>query len=140
MPDAHPDVETFLNTYQQALREFDLERLGTLYSDAFLFAGPAGAMPVTRSDFLRVVPRKRESFTTLGVTSSRVRRFEAARLTEHYVIVKTVWELEFAPERAHAALEIAATYVLQRHQDSFRVVLQLDHQDLAKAVLDSVGG
>jgi hypothetical protein len=96
-------------------------------------------MPVTRADFLRVVPRRREYFSTLGVTSSRVRRFEAWPLTEQYVFVKMAWEMQFVPELARAALEIRATYLLQRDHDSFRIVLQLDHQDLAKAVLDAAG-
>src|SRR6185295_9516559 len=86
-------------------------------------------------DFLRVVPKRREFFAAVGLKSSTIRSLEETRLDDHYVMVKAHWTMRFErPGAAPVLNESSATYILRRDEHSMRIVVQLDHQDLAQRV------
>jgi len=75
---------------------------------------------------------------TAGLLASRVNSVEACPLDSKYVLVKTVWNMQFRanPNKEEVVRKTSATYVLSTAGDSFEIVFQLDHQDLMKIVED----
>jgi hypothetical protein len=90
---------------------------------------------VRKEDLLRALPRRQVYFRSVGLTSSRVRSLEEARLDDDYAMVKAHWDLQFEKGPGQSlVVETSATYILHRRGDRPRIVFQLDHQDLMKRV------
>lgn len=127
----------FFAEYESANREFDVEKISALYADVFMFGKPQGVQAVKKEDFLKVLPKRKEFFKTIGLVSSKVASLDASSLDPNYALAKVGWTMRF--ERSPGVFvesDNSATYVLLMTGDSFQIVFQLDHQDLMAKVKD----
>ena len=131
-------VEEFFCRYEQANHDFDVQSIAKLYGDAFMFGNPQGVQAVKKEDFVKLLPRRKDFMKTAGLLASRVDSVEACLLDSKYLLVKTVWNMQFRanPNKEEVVRKTSATYVLSTAGDSFEIVFQLDHQDLMKIVED----
>jgi hypothetical protein len=128
-------AEEFFRFYEQANRDFDVQLIAKLYADTFMFGTPQGVQAVRKEDFVKVLPRRKEFMKTAGLLYSRIDSVQASTLDSRYVLVKTVWKMNFRGTNANEVTrKISATYVLSNIGESYEIVLQLDHQDLMKIV------
>ena len=131
------NVREFFDGYEKANDEFDIRNIAALYADVFMFGGPQGVQCVKKEDFVRVLPKLKEFFRSVGLVSSKIESLEASNLDSKYVLVKAVWKMRFESSTGLPIdSENSATYILARTDDSFQIVVQLDHQDLMKKVQD----
>jgi hypothetical protein len=129
------EVEPFFSGYETANRAFDLEQIAACYADVFMFGGPEGAQCVKKEDFLKVLPRRKEFFRSLGLVSSNIHSLEATALDSKYTLVKVIWNMRFEGSASEPKYsKNAASYVLSRTDDRFQIIFQIDHQDLRKRV------
>lgn len=127
-------IRQFFEEYERGIGTADHELLASRYAESFMFASPNGAMPITRSDFLKILPRREAYFRTVGLTSSSIAALVETELDESYVMVKAHWRLQFERSEGESAVaETSATYILDR-RSGVQIVFQLDHQDLMKRV------
>jgi Domain of unknown function (DUF4440) len=135
MSELNAEVAQFFAGYEKANSQFDPEKIGGFYADHFMFAGPNGAQPVQKEGFVKVLPKRKEFFRSVGLASSSVQTIEPSRLDAKYVLAKVEWKMRFEGG-ASGPLESRAfaTYVMAREGDSFRIIFQVDHQDLMKEV------
>jgi hypothetical protein len=130
-------VKEFFDRHERANAEFDVERIATLYADVFMFGDPRGTQAIKKEDFVRVLPRRKEYFKSVGLVSSKLASLEASQLDSKYVLVKAVWTMRFeSSAREPVDSQNSATYILAAFGDSFQIVFQVDHQDLMKKVHD----
>ena len=135
MKPASDPVRIFFETFEQVLAQSDPDLLTSIYADSFMFASLQGTQAVRRDDFLKVLPRRTGFFKSVGLTSTRLRDLDETRIDDSYVLVKVAWTMRFEKDPAHPIdLEALATYILFQQEGSLRIVFQLDHQDLTKAV------
>jgi ketosteroid isomerase-like protein len=133
--EANKAIREFFEAYAKATKSLDLAFLGSAYGDTFMFAGPGGVQAVKRDDFLKVIPKRGAFFKAAGLMTTEVRRLEEIRLDETHTMVRSYWSMRFEKGSGHPIIEeIAATYILRREQEAWRIVFQLDHQDLTKRV------
>jgi hypothetical protein len=98
-----------------------------------MFGGPEGVQCVKKEDFLKVLPRRKEFFRSRGLVSSTIDSLAASALDSKYTLVKVVWNMRFDRSGNEPIYsQNAASYILSRANDSFQIVFQIDHQDLAK--------
>lgn len=128
------DAVQFFDRYERSLAEADFVSVASMYGSAFVFAGPQGALPVTREALIRVLPARAAQASQLGLSKSVVVGVQATELDAAYVSVRVTWDMHFAESSQRTAVEIAATYVVWRGGESPVIVFQLDHQDLAAAL------
>ena len=130
-------VAEFFEAYEKATQSLDSAFLGSAYAETFMFAGPGGVQAVKRDDFLKVIPKRKAFFQSVGLISSQVQRLDETHLDEQHAMVAAHWSVRFEKEPGRPITdEIAATYPLRREADSLQIVFQLDHQDLAKRAKD----
>ena len=130
-------VEEFFRRYEDANHDFEVASIVKLYADTFMFGNPQGVQAVKKEDFVKLLPRRKDFMKTAGLVSSRVDSVEASALDSKYMLVKTVWNMQFRTNQgAEVVRKTAATYVLSATGDSFEIVCHLDHQDLMKIVED----
>ena len=128
-------VKQFFEEFEKASNTLDLDLLGSLYGDSFMFASPLGAQPIKKDDFLKVLPKRQGFFKTIGLISSKITTLEETRLDENYIMVKAHWNMLFDKKPGQSIIDdISATYVLFQQENILQIVFQLDHQDLTKKV------
>ncbi|HKW18566.1 MAG TPA: hypothetical protein VJO35_13750 [Terriglobales bacterium] len=126
-------VREFFARYERANAEFNVTEIASLYAEVFLFGGPQGAQSIKKDDFVKVLPRRKDFFKSVGLVSSKVERVETSALDSNYILAKVVWKMRI--ERATPAeIETSATYLLWNSASSLQIVFQVDHQDLAATI------
>jgi hypothetical protein len=129
--DLKANVKQFFEEYQKANIDFEIQRIAASYADVFMFADPKGVRSVKKEDFLKILPRRKDFFKSLGLVSSIIESTDASKLDSHYILVKTVWKMRFERNTDEVIdCRNLATYILAVSGDSFEIVFQLDHQDL----------
>jgi len=135
-------VKAFFETYEKANSTSDFAAIAALYAETFLFAGRDAAQSVRKADFLKVIPRMKDHFASLGLTGSRFASVETTPLGSGYALAKVGWAMTL--RTANGVVKnfgTFATYVLQRgDHDKLSILFQLDHQDLAAVVNQARGG
>ena len=135
MNQASDIVREFFEGFEKASNALDLEILGSQYGDSFMFASPQGAQSIKKDDFLKVLPKRKGFFRTIGLISSKITALEETRLDKNYVMVKAHWNMKFEKNPGQSIVdEISATYVLFQQENILQIMFQLDHQDLTKRV------
>ncbi|HUN90369.1 MAG TPA: hypothetical protein VMU28_16325 [Terriglobales bacterium] len=130
-------VADFFAAYQRANADFDVPAIAACYADVFLFGDPQGTRSVNKQDFVNVLPRRKDYFRSLGLSGSRLASLNASELDSRYTLVKTVWIMRFEPAgKQPIESRNSSTYVLLATGDSFQIVFQIDHQNLAERVRD----
>jgi ketosteroid isomerase-like protein len=133
MNDLNAAVREFFDGYEKANADFDIQRIAACYADVFMFGGPGGVQAIKKEDFLRVLPRRKEFFRSVGLISSKIESLEVSNLDPKYVLAKVAWQMRFRRNTTESIdTQNAATYVLSAKDDRFEIVFQIDHQDLAK--------
>ncbi|SRR5581483_203808 len=128
-------VKEFFARYEQANAEFNVSEIASLYADVFLFGSPQGAQPIKKDDFVKVLPRRKDFFKSVGLVSSKVERIETSELDSSYRLAKVVWKMRIErPDKAPIQIETSASYVLFNSANSLQIVFQIDHQDLAAKI------
>ena len=128
------NIKEFFSQYEQANSDFDVAKLASCYADVFMFGGQSGVQAVKKEDFIKVLPRRKEFFKSVGLNSSKVARIETLELDSKYVLTKVFWKM--CVERAGSSREIetSASYLLLISGVFLHIVFQIDHQDLAKTI------
>ena len=135
MSDLNTEVRDFFSSYETANARFDVEQIAASYADVFMFGGPEGVQCVKKADFLTVLPRRKDFFKSVGLTSSKLESLEASRLDSKYTLVKTIWNMRFDRSGGESIYSHNSTsYILVKTHDGFQIAFQIDHQDLSKKV------
>jgi hypothetical protein len=126
-------MREFFDAYARAADSVDLAFFESAYAETFMFAGPAGVQAVKRSDFLKVLPKRKAFFASIGLTGTQVSRIDETALDELHKIVRVQWALRFEKAPGPPIVDhSSATYVLRRDGATAQIVLQIDHQDLTR--------
>ena len=128
-------VNRFFLQYEQATTSSDVAKIGGLYADTFLFGGPDGVQAVKNEDFVRVTPKRKAYFSTMGLSDTNLVSVEVTLIDSAYLLAKVGWSMKLQTTSASKQLDIFATYILRRSsEDALKIVVQIDHQDLSKMI------
>ncbi len=134
--DCTDSIRQFFVRYEEGNGSTDLSFVGETYSETFLFGGPSGHQTVNQEDFIKLVPRMKEFFKSVGLRSAKLRSVKERPLDGLHAIISVEWEMRFDPPHAAPLSETArATYVVRTDPEP-RIIFQLDHQDLRQRVQD----
>lgn len=128
-------IKEFFSQYEKANSDFDVVKLASCYTDVFMFGGQQGVQAVKKEDFIKILPRRKEFFRSVGLKSSKVERIEASELATNYVLAKVFWKMCVEGSGGTSReIETSASYLLLSSGAFFQIVFQIDHQDLAKKI------
>lgn len=130
------EVAAFFREYEAANAGSDVARIGRLYADSFMFAGPKGVQSVRKEDFLRVIPKMKAYFASLGVRETRLNSVKATAINSRYVLANVSWRILMSNGRANRDfVDATASYVLDGQGiDGMAIIFQIDDQELAATV------
>ena len=128
-------VEEFFRRYERANCSPDVSGMGGLYADTFMFGGTNGIQTVRKEDFLKVIPKMKSHFSSMGLSETRLQSVEANVLDSRFMLAKVGWRMTLRQSLGSRDLDTFATYVLERGDgDALAIVFQIDHQDLASVI------
>ena len=131
-------VKKFLERLERANASSDLVTIAALYADIFMFAGVNGVQTVKKDDFLKVVPRMKAHYALMGLSETHLQTVESSTIGPRYLFAKAGWRMTVRGSNGdYRLINAIATYILERKApDTFSIVLQIDHQDLAAILKD----
>jgi ketosteroid isomerase-like protein len=128
-------VEECFLQYEEGTSSSDVSGISALYADIFMFGGPNGVQAVNKEDFLKVVPKMKAYFSSMGLTETQLGSVEATSLDSKYLFAKVEWKMRLQNSSGSRTLETFATYILVRgNGDALSIAFQIDHQDLASMI------
>ena len=128
-------VEEFFRRFEIANASSDVDGIGELYADTFMFAGPNGVQSVKKEDFLKFVPKMKSHFESLGLSNTVLRTVEESPLDAKYLLAKVGWRMTLRGPAGSREIDSAASYILARGVgDRLTIICQIDHQDLASVI------
>ena len=130
-------VRAFFEEYEIAIATSDASKIAAHYADTFLFGGPQGVQCVKKDEFLKVIPRRKEYFSSIGLLSSKMTSVEELGLDARYLLARTAWKMVLKHPAGMKEIETSATYVLEKKDERLAIVFQIDHQDLAAKVKEA---
>ena len=130
-------VKEFFLQYERANSCSDVSGIGDLYADTFMFGGPNGVQAVKKEDFLKVIPKMKAHFASMGLSETHLQTVEATPLSTKYLLVKAAWRMTIRNSSGDKHVDAFASYILLRGPaDVLSIVFQIDHQDLASVLGD----
>lgn len=128
-------VKEFFLQYEKANSSSDESGISALYADTFMFGGLNGVQAVNKGDFLKVIPKRKAYFSSMGLSETQLESVEVSPINSKYLLAKVTWKMKLQISSGSRPLETVATYVLlQGDGHALSIVFQIDHQDLASVV------
>jgi ketosteroid isomerase-like protein len=127
------DVKSFFDDFERIISGSDGSAISTLYADPFSFGGADGVQTVALGDFLRALPKRQGFFASIGLKSTRLISVETEQLDPFYSIARAEWLFHYEKEgKAPVDDRGRATYILFKQDGQYKIVMQIDHQDLVQ--------
>jgi hypothetical protein len=128
-------VKAFFDRWEQITNALDVEQIVALYADPFMFAGPGGVRMIDRRSLAAALPRRRDFFTSVGHTSTRVVSLEETALDDHYTMVRVEFFMRFEGGASRVIdANVGSVFILRFANDPAQIVFHLEHQDLQQAM------
>lgn len=129
-------IKQFFQRFERANASSDLETLGSLYADTFVFGGVNGVKVLKKEDFLKVVPRMKAHYTSMGLSETQLKSVEDIAINAKYVLAKAGWRMKIRDlKNSCKGIDAFATYLLEwRDDNTLSIIVQIDHQDLATVI------
>jgi hypothetical protein len=128
-------VKDFFVRYERANASSDVGGISALYADIFMFAGPNGIQVINREAFLKVIPKRKAHFSSMGLSETALSSVDACPVGSKYLEAKVTWRMTLQEASGRRNLEALATYALMRREgNDLSIVFQIDHQDLATVI------
>lgn len=126
---------SFFETFKTAINSGDNDALVSLYSDTFMFGGMQGIQAVKAEDFKMVLPKRQAFFKSVGLSLTEVLALDEVVINESYFLAKVTWRMTYESKEQKKIQDVTyATYVLYNDGRGYKIVMQIDHQDLAERV------
>jgi len=106
------------------------------FAESFMSLDPRTVSILTRDQLRAALPMRQQMFSTMGVEALEIAEVDALDLDDQHVLARTTWTARMSRD-TETPLEFKSTYLLRRHDTSWRVVVYLNHQELRTAVTGS---
>jgi len=132
MTGVRPEVREFFRHYQSAGDALDTEALANSFCGVFLSLDPNSATAVSPQALLAVLPRRKQLFEAIGSDGLELADISEMPLDDLHTLVRTSWRLRMRDEARRDPVFLLSTFILRKEDGAWRIVLYLNHQDLAK--------
>ena len=133
MTGVRPGVREFFRRYQSAGDDLDIEALASLFSGVFMsLDARTRRPPCPPQALLAALPCRKQLFEGIGSDGLELAGISEMPLDDLHTLVRTSWRLRMRNQAARDPIFLLSTFILRRAGGAWRIVLYLNHQDLAK--------
>jgi hypothetical protein len=124
----HNAVQRLFTGYEKAFAALDIEKNAEFFADAFISAGPGGAIAQSKSEFLKMAHRAAEFYRGAGQTSARILSLQETAISNEYSLVKVHWGVTFR-KTGKKMIEFDVSYLVQKTGQDPKIILFIAHED-----------
>jgi hypothetical protein len=132
MTRARPDVRAFFRRYERAAEDIDSEELTALFADVFMSLDASSVNTLSPQALLAGLPRRKQLFESIGSDGMELADLSEMPLDDRHTLVRTSWNLRIRNGVPRDPISLRSTFILRRDDGAWRIVLYLNHQDMAK--------
>jgi ketosteroid isomerase-like protein len=126
-------VKKLFSEYEKAFDALDIEKSAGFFADAFISAGPRGAIAQSKTEFLKMAHQAAEFYKSVGQTSAKILSADETPVSNEYAMVKVHWGVTFR-KTGDRRIEFDVSYLVQKTGDEPKIILFIAHQDEEKAM------
>lgn len=128
-------LRPFFERFQSLNAASDVDRLAAMYAGSVMIAGPNGPQVVSSTDLQRAIPKRRQLLDSVGYQDTALVGFEETALTNRYALVRAQFRWRFqAPAGEPATVTLSSTFIVDRGDDSPRIVVYMNEQDVVSVL------
>jgi ketosteroid isomerase-like protein len=127
------DIREFIIRFQTASARGDAALVEQSFPETFVSLDPSTFAVVPREALLAALPGRRERFSQIGAVGATLTAIVEVPLDDRHTLVRTTWETRFA-EHGAQPLVLRSTYLIRREADGWRIVVYLNHQNVAALI------
>jgi hypothetical protein len=124
---AKEKAEEFFKQYEAANIAGDFEAVSRLYQDSFVFGLPQGTKTIMAADLAKIAAKRHKDFKEKGLSGTRLKNVEAGMIDSNYMWVTADYEMDIKG----SLKTTSATYIVLDTGHEMKIVMQIDHQNLA---------
>ena len=126
-------VKKLFEEYEKAFAALDIEKTAGFFADAFISAGPRGAIAQSKAEFLKLSHQAAEFYKSVGETSAKILSMDETPISNEYSMVKAHWGVTFE-KTGDKLIEFDVTYFVQKTGPEPKIIVFIAHQDEQKAM------
>jgi ketosteroid isomerase-like protein len=126
-------VKKLFEEYEKAFAALDIEKTAGFFADAFISAGPRGAIAQSKAEFLKLSHQAAEFYKSVGQTSAKILSMDETPISNEYSMVKAHWGVTFE-KTGDKLIEFDVTYFVQKTGPEPKIIVFIAHQDEQKAM------
>jgi hypothetical protein len=107
-------LEEFFSLFRRANQSSDIAAFGELYGERFMFGSPNAVQTVERNPFLKVIPKMKAHFSSIGLFERSVHTVDARALGPKYLLATVTWRVGVQTLSGKIHIDVLASYVLMR--------------------------
>jgi hypothetical protein len=108
-------VQKLFAEYEKAFAALDIEKSAGFFADAFISAGPRGAIAQNKAEFLKMAYKASEFYKSVGQTSAKILSLTETPISNEYSMVKVHWGVTFR-KTGDKLIEFDVTYFIQKNR------------------------
>jgi len=132
MARARPDVRAFFQRYERAAEDIDGQELTALFAEVFMSLDASSVHAMSPQALLAGLPRRKQLFEAIGSEGMELAELSETPLDDRHTLVRTSWNLRMRNGTGRDPISLRSTFILRKDDRAWRIVLYLNHQDMAK--------
>jgi hypothetical protein len=126
-------IKNLFVKYEKAFQSLDFKKQADFFADAFIMAGPGGAVSESKSEFLKNAGRAVDFYKSIGQNSAKIISLSETPISDHYSLVKTHWGVTFQ-KFGEKVIEFDVSYIVLKSGKKLEIILAIAHQDEQEAM------
>ncbi len=128
-----PSIKKLFEEYEKAFRELDIQKNAEFFADAFISAGPRGAIAQSKTEFLTKAKQASDFYKSVGQESAKLISADEMPVSDNYSLVKVHWGVKFRKTKDRL-IEFDVSYLVQKTGSEPKIILFIAHQDEQQAM------
>ncbi len=126
-------IKKLFEEYEKAFSGLDIEKNAEFFADAFISAGPRGAIAQSKTEFLTKAKQASDFYKSVGQESAKIISADEMPVSDNYSLVKVHWGAKFK-KTGDKLIEFDVSYLVQKTGPEPKIILFIAHQDEEKAM------
>ena len=127
------NLKKLFENYAKAFDALDFKTQAESFTDAFIMAGPQGAVSQSRAEFLANAEQAVSYYERVGMNSAKMLSAREESISHDYSIVTVHWGVTFR-KTGNLLVEFDVSYIVHSSLHDPKIILAISHEDEQEAM------
>ncbi len=126
-------INKLFSDYEKAFSALDFKQNALMFSDAFITAGPKGAIARSRDEFVAHADEVSTFYKKAGQEYAQILGMDTVPISEQYTMVNVHWGVTYQ-KTGDLVVEFDVSYIVQETDEEPKIIMFVAHQDEDEAL------